>query len=51
MMREIPYKIGYSLQRWHNGIDVELLKEEGNFHFDRLRTIVLLEGDYNQNCK
>jgi hypothetical protein len=49
MMREIPYKIGYSLKRWRNGIDAELLKEEGNFHFDRLRTIVLLEGAYNQN--
>jgi hypothetical protein len=51
MMREIPYKIGYSLKRWRNGLHIELLKEEGNFHFDRLRTIVLREGDYNQNCK
>ena len=37
--------------RWKKGIDVELCKEPGNFNLERLRTIVLLEADYNTNCK
>ena len=32
-------------------MDVELLKDEGNYNIDRLRTIVLVEGDHNQNGK
>jgi hypothetical protein len=51
MMREIPYKTGYVMERWKKGIDVELCKEPGNFNLERLRTIVLLEADYNTNCK
>lgn len=51
MMREFPYKIDYYLKRWQNGSNIEVLKEEGNFNFDRLQTIVLMEGNYNQNCK
>jgi hypothetical protein len=50
-MREIPYKTGYVLKRWKKGLDVELCKEPGNFNLERLRTIVLLEADYNTNCK
>jgi hypothetical protein len=50
-LREIPYKTGYTLKRWKKGIDVELCKEPGNFNLERLRTIVLLEADYNTNCK
>jgi hypothetical protein len=50
-MREIPYKTGYVLKRWKKGLDVELCKEPGNFNLARLRTIVLLEPDYNTNCK
>ena len=30
---------------------MELLKEPGNFNIERLRTIVLLEADYNMNNK
>jgi hypothetical protein len=51
MMREIPYKTGYVMERWKKGIDVELCKEPGNFNLERLRNIVLLEADYNTNCK
>jgi hypothetical protein len=50
-MREIPYRTGYVMKRWKKGIDVELCKEEGNYNLERLRTIVLLEADYNTNCK
>ena len=50
-LRAIPYRTGYVLQRWKRGVDVELCKKEGNYNVERLRTIVLLEGDYNMNNK
>jgi hypothetical protein len=39
------------MKRWKKGLDVELCKEPGNYNLERLRTIVLLEADYNTNCK
>lgn len=49
--RRICYQRGISLCRWFKGIDVELLKDPGNFDVNCLRTIVLVEADYNMNCK
>ena len=51
IMRAIPFRTGYSLRRWQVGVDVELCKKAGNYNVEKLRTIVLLEGDYNMNNK
>ena len=51
IMRAIPFRTGYVMNRWKQGVDVELCKQQGNFDVTRLRTIVLLEADYNLNNK
>ena len=51
IMREIPFRTGYSLHRWRHGIDVELQKEHDNYNIERMRTIVLIEADHNMNNK
>lgn len=38
---------GYSPSRWRTAIDAMLLKKAGNYQVTALRTIVLLEADYN----
>ena len=50
-LRNISLRTGYVLERWKKGVDVELLKEEGNFNVKKLRTICLFEADHNQNNK
>ena len=51
ILRAIPFRTGYSMRRWQQGIDVELQKEQGNFNIERMRTIVLMEADHNLNNK
>ena len=51
ILRGIPFRTGHSLRRWQTGVDVELCKKAGNYDVDKLRTIVLLEADYNMNNK
>ena len=51
ILQKIPFERGLVLERWKRGIDVELLKEEGNYKLEKLRTIVIVEADYNTNCK
>lgn len=43
----IPLKSGYAYKRWKTGIDVEIPKKANSFRTDKLRTIVLLEADFN----
>ena len=50
-MSMIPMLTGYSPKRWRQGTDVMLLKKPGNFHVEKLRTIVLYEADYNHENK
>ena len=38
---------GYSFKRWQNGIDVMIPKKDGSTRVDKLRTIVLMEPDFN----
>jgi hypothetical protein len=38
-------------KRWQKAIDCMLLKQEGNYNVDRLRTIVLFDPEANQNFK
>jgi Reverse transcriptase (RNA-dependent DNA polymerase) len=44
---ETAIKTGYSLERWHHGVDVMIPKKQESLRVDKLRTIVLMEADYN----
>jgi Reverse transcriptase (RNA-dependent DNA polymerase) len=44
---EIALQTGYSLTRWHKGIDVMIPKKQDSIRVDKLRTIVLMEPDFN----
>jgi hypothetical protein len=47
MMAEISLKTGYSLSRWHTAIDVMIPKKSNSHRVEKLRTIVLMEADFN----
>ena len=51
ILAEIPFRAGYSLNRWKKATNLMLLKSAGLYNVDELRTIVLYEADLNQNCK
>jgi Reverse transcriptase (RNA-dependent DNA polymerase) len=46
-MLNISLTTGYTLQRWLYGIDVMIPKKADSIRVDKLRTIVLLEADFN----
>lgn len=46
-MCAIPYQTGYSPRRYQTSINAMLLKKTGKTDVDSLRTIVLLEPDFN----
>ncbi|CAB9529533.1 hypothetical protein SEMRO_2534_G330480.1 [Seminavis robusta] len=50
-MRSIAYSTGYSYSRWKRGLDFHLLKRKREFWAKKLRTIGLLEADFNMNNK
>ena len=50
-LAEIPFRSGYTPERWKQATNVMILKKEGITDIDRLRTIVLFEADYNHNNK
>ena len=50
-MANIPLLSGYSPPRWRKAVDCMLLKKEGNYRVDKLRTIVLFDPEANQNFK
>jgi hypothetical protein len=47
----IPWLTGYSPKRWQQGINVMIEKKPGEYHVTKLRTILLLEADFNQGNK
>lgn len=47
VMAGIPRVTGITPDRWKRGTDVMLLKKEGLFLLEKLRTIVLFESDFN----
>ena len=51
ILAEIPFRTGYSPQRWQNATDVMILKKLGVYDVEALRTIVLYESDFNHNNK
>ena len=50
-MAEIPFRSGYSPERWKKATNIMILKKEGVNDLDRLRTLVLFEADFNHNNK
>jgi hypothetical protein len=50
-MREIPYSTGFSYKRWYRCLDVQILKKLGVWNIEKLRTILLLEANFNMNNK
>ena len=43
----IPYAIGYSLQQWRKSTSVMLLKKNKGYKVDYLRTIQLVDSNFN----
>ena len=50
-VQSFAYITGFSYARWKKGIDVQLLKRKKDFRAEKLRTILLLEADFNMNNK
>ena len=50
-MTSLPAETGYSPTRWRQRLECSLEKKGKRLRPDELRTIVLLEGDYNQCLK
>ena len=51
VMASLPRATGFTPERWRRCTDVMLLKKEGLFLLDKLRTIVLYESDFNHENK
>ena len=51
IMRAIPYRTGFSPDRWRHGTNVMIEKKKGDFHVTRLRALLLYELEFNQNNK
>ena len=51
MLLNIPYQTGYSPSRWRNALDILLRKQKDDLRLTKLRTIGLLEADFNFMCK
>jgi len=50
-IRSLAYSTGLTYRRWQFGIDVQLLKQSQDYQANKLRTILLLEVDFNMNNK
>lgn len=50
-MRSVAYCTGFAYGRWKKGVDVQLLKRAKLYIANKLRTILLLEADFNMNNK
>jgi len=50
-LANLGFTTGYSLKCWRKGLNVMLEKQPGNFNVEKLRIILLFEGDFNQNNK
>ena len=50
-MRSVACATGHSCERWQRGLDVQLLKRAKCWKANKLRTILLLEADFNMNNK
>jgi hypothetical protein len=50
-LRNVAYYTGFVYDRWKKGVDVMLLKASGDLRVHKLRTILLMEADFNMNNK
>eukprot|EP00957_Ditylum_brightwellii_P087403 6653198-Ditylum_brightwellii.AAC.1 len=50
-MTSLPWLAGFTPRRWESAIDCMLEKDPGNLRFDRLRLIVIVEGDMNGSLR
>jgi hypothetical protein len=50
-MANIPYASGYSSSRWQFGTDVMIPKSTASLRVDKLRTLLRLDPEFNQNNK
>jgi hypothetical protein len=51
IMANLPFRHGFSPERWKKGVDVMLEKKPGVRQLSTLRAILLYEADFNQNNK
>ena len=51
LMSTLPWILGISLERWRNSLNIELEKRFGERLVHKLRTIHLLEADFNMGTK
>jgi hypothetical protein len=50
-MANIPYATGYSSLRWQSGSNIRIPKSVASLRVDKLRTILLLDPEFNHNNK
>ena len=50
-LRTLAYKHGFSPEPWRMITDVEILKSEGVYEIEKMRTIQLLDSQFNMNNK
>ena len=50
-LRSVAYQTGHVPPRWKIGVDFQLLKRSNDYRAEKLRNILLLEADQNQNYK
>ena len=51
MIRSLPYQYGFSPLSWQTISDVEILKKAGEYDIEKMRTITLMNSEFNINNK
>jgi hypothetical protein len=51
ILRSLPYQFGFPPQLWQNILDVEILKKAIVFDIEKMRTITLMNAEFNMNNK
>ena len=49
--RSLPYQYGFVPDNWKSMTDVAILKKAGVYNIEKMRTIVLMNSEYNMNNK
>lgn len=50
-IRSLPYQYGFVPEKWKTMTDVAILKKAGVYDINKMRTIVLMNAEYNMNIK
>ena len=51
ILRELPYKHGFSPDMWQSITDFEILKKSGVYDVEKMRTLQLMVAEFNMNNK